>query len=94
MTATHARVIIQTPARYMVRLCKHFEHRVAVHCEADRARIEFEGAPCSLVAYADALDIRIEAKDVRTLERFREVVGRHLKQVASKEVFEIDWQGD
>ena len=92
MSATEAHVIIPTPARYMSRLSKHFEHRVAVHREDGRARIDFEGAPCSLVAHDDVLEIRIEAQDPGTLERVREVVDRHLKQVAAKETFEINWQ--
>jgi hypothetical protein len=92
MSTTEAHVLIPTPARYMARLAKHFEHRVTVHRENDRAQIEFEGAPCSLVAHENTLDIRIEAKDREILERVRGVVDRHLKQVAAKETFEIEWQ--
>jgi hypothetical protein len=92
MTTTEAHVIIPTPARYMSRLAKHFEHRVSVHREDNRARVEFDGAPCSLVAHDDVLEIRIDAQDAETLERVRGVVDRHLKQVASQETFEIEWQ--
>ena len=89
---TEAHVVIPTPERYMSRLAKHFEHRVTVHREDNRTRIDFDGAPCSLVARDDVLEVRIEAQDATTLERVRGVVDRHLKQVAAQETFKIDWQ--
>ena len=91
MFTAHANVIMPTPARYMVRLCNHFAHRVTVHREGDRARIEFPDAPCSLHAQAATLDMRIEAGDAAALERLKGVVAKHLKQVAAKEAFEINW---
>jgi uncharacterized protein len=91
MPATHASVDIATPARYMARLCNHFAHRVAVHREPDRARIEFPNGPCSLQATGTKLEMRIEASDTATLDRLEGVVARHLKQVASAETFEVQW---
>jgi hypothetical protein len=35
--------------------------------------------------------MRIEAADPEDLERFQEVVTRHLKQVAPDESFEVNW---
>jgi hypothetical protein len=92
MSVTHAVIVIPTPARYMARLAKHFEHRVSVQREDDRARIEFDGAPCSLLATEAALEIRIEAQDAALRHRIRDVVDRHLRQVAAQESFEIEWQ--
>jgi hypothetical protein len=92
MLSAEARVSIATPARYMSRLCNHFAHRVTVHREPDHARIEFPNAPCSLRVLDDRLQIRIECEELPTLERFQEVVARHLKQVAPEETFEVDWQ--
>ncbi|MBS0367023.1 MAG: DUF2218 domain-containing protein [Proteobacteria bacterium] len=75
----------------MARLCNHFAHRVAVHREATSARIEFPGAPCSLHASGNVLEIRIEASESDQLERLQEVVTRHLKQVAAAEQFDVVW---
>lgn len=91
MIVAEASVSIPTPARYMGRLCKHFEHRVSVHREADRARIDFPDAPCTLLASNERLLLRIEARDSELLGRIQEVVTRHFKQVASTEVFEVSW---
>ena len=91
MPTAQASVAIPTPARYMVRLCNHFAHRVTVHREPDSARVEFPGGLGTMHATADRLDIQLEANDPATLERLQEVVGRHLEQVASAETFEINW---
>ena len=91
MPHSKASVAMPTPARYMARLCNHFAHRVTVHREETRARVDFPAAPCSLQASEDRLEIHLEANDNTTLERFQEVVTRHLKQVASGENFEVVW---
>jgi hypothetical protein len=92
MLQSRALVSIATPARYMARLCNHFAHRVPVHREDASARIDFPGAPCTLQALEESLDIHLEAPDRPTLERLQEVVARHLKQVASTETFDVSWR--
>lgn len=91
MPTTRTTVVMPTPARYMARLCNHFTHRLTVHREADRARIEFPNGLCSLQATAECLEMRIEADDAATLERLEQVVARHLKQVAAAETIDIAW---
>jgi uncharacterized protein len=91
MPIAQASVEMPTPARYMARLCNHFTHRVTVHREADRARIEFPNGLCTLLATEQKLEMRIEAQDAATLDRLEQVVARHLKQVASAETFEVTW---
>ena len=91
MPTAQASVTIPTPARYMARLCNHFAHRVTVHREPDNARVEFPHGLGTLQATADRLEIHLEANDAATLERLKEVVSRHLKQVASAEAFEVNW---
>lgn len=91
MPIAQASVEMPTPVRYMARLCNHFTHRVTVHREADRARIEFPNGLCTLQATEQKLEMRIEAQDAATLDRLEQVVARHLKQVASAETFEVAW---
>jgi hypothetical protein len=91
MLSATTSVSIPTPARYMGRLCNHFAHRVPVHREPESARVEFPDAPCSMQVRGDRLEMRIEAADPEDLERFQEVVTRHLKQVAPDESFEVNW---
>lgn len=92
MPVASALVTIATPARYMVRLSKHFEHRVTVQRDENSARIMFPDGVCTINATETALDLRIDAP-AESLSRYQEVVTRHLKQVASQESFEVDWSG-
>jgi len=91
MLHARASISIPTPARYMVRLCNHFAHRVTVQREATSAKVSFPNAPCSLQATDDHLEISIETDDAATLERLQGVVARHLKQVAPEETVDISW---
>ena len=77
----------------MARLCNHFAHRVTVHRTQDSARVEFPNAFGTMQATADRLEIHIEANEDATLERLKEMVSRHLKQMASAETFEVSWSG-
>lgn len=91
MPSAAARIAIATPPRYLIRLAKHFEHRVAVQRNERSANVAFPQAPCALLADDTHLHIRIDAVDNDTLARLQEVVTRHLKQVASQETFDIEW---
>ena len=91
MPIATAHVAIPTPSRYMNRLAKHFEHRVAVQRDERTASVAFPDAPCTMQATDTHLDLRIESATVEQLARLQEVVTRHLKQVASQETFEVAW---
>jgi uncharacterized protein len=75
----------------MVRLAKHFEHRLAVRRDEHSATIPFPDGLCTLDADDQTLNIRIESASPESLSRIQEVVARHLKQVASQESFEVTW---
>ncbi|MGA8709345.1 MAG: DUF2218 domain-containing protein [Steroidobacteraceae bacterium] len=87
-----AEVSIPTPARYMVRLAKHFEHRVAVERTETSATVNFPDGVCTMAAGDALLTLRIEASDESNLSRYQEVVARHLKQVAPQETVEVVWK--
>ena len=90
MPIATAIVTIATPARYMVRLSKHFEHRVTVERDEHSAKVTFPDGVCTMNTTDTTLDLRIEAP-AKSLDRYEEVVTRHLKQVASQETFEVQW---
>lgn len=84
-------ISIATPVKYMNRLAKHFEHRRGVERKEHSATITFPDGLCSLQATPSQLFIRIESTAAESLVRYREVVERHLKQVASQETFDVVW---
>ena len=91
MTSASARVPIPTPARYMTRLAKHFEHRVTVERSPEAATIRFPEALCTLKATEAELEIYIQSESVELLSRYEQVVAKHLKQVASSEEVDVQW---
>ena len=91
METADAIVAIPTPARYMVRLAKHFEHRVAVERTESTALITFPDGLCNVDAGETELKLHLEAANAESLARYEQVVGRHLKQVASQEQIEVVW---
>ena len=85
-------VALATPARSMNRLAKHFSHRLPVSRAEDHARIDFPEGSCTLAAAATTLRIDIECGAAATLERYQEVVARHLVQVTPDEAVDVRWQ--
>jgi hypothetical protein len=90
--AASASIALATPARSMNRLAKHFSHRLPVSRAEDHARIDFPEGTCTLAATATTLRIEIECGAAATLERYQEVVARHLVQVTPDEAVEVRWQ--
>ena len=91
MTSTSARVLIATPSRYLTRLAKHFEHRVAVERSPEAATIHFPEALCTLAATEAELEICIQSESTELLSRLEQVVAKHLKQVAAAAEFDVQW---
>ena len=91
MSTATASVCIPTPARYLNRLAKHFEHRIAVQRDEQRTTLTFPDGVCTLNATDTHLDIRIESSSAASVSRYQEVVTKHLKQVASQESFDVPW---
>lgn len=94
MLQTDSDVRIPTPGKYALRLAKHFEHRVTVQRNEQPYRVEFPDAPCEISFTDELLHLRIQSESPDALVRVRDVVARHLKQVASQETFDIAWSGD
>lgn len=88
---SQATVVIPTPERYLRRLANHFRHRITVDLQPEDATLHFPDGTGTLAARGAELVMRIEARGPEALARYQEVVSRHLKQVASKETFEVHW---
>ena len=91
MPTSVAKVTTELPKRYMVQLCKHFEHRLAVTQEGDTGRIAFDYGSCDLAVEPGTLVMKVEAADADTLARVEDVVARHLLRFAFREPPEIVW---
>jgi hypothetical protein len=81
-----------TPKRFMVQLCKHFEHKLPVSQDGSEGRIEFSIGTCRMQATDDTLVLRAEAADTDTLGKLQDVVARHLVRFAFRAAPEVVWQ--
>lgn len=85
---------VATPraGRYLVQLCKHFQHRLPVMLLERSGRISFQSGDCLLRADEEKLAISLEAADDRHLHELQDVVERHLLRFGFREDLIVSWQ--
>ena len=85
---------IATPhgQKYLVQLCKHFQHKRPASWGDDKGRIEFSIGDCDLTADDAHLNIVATATSIETLPQLEDVIARHLLRFAFREELKIDWQ--
>ncbi len=91
VTVSQARVPTAHAQRYMTQLCKHWGHKFTVSYDAHRGAIELPAGGCTLEADAEALAIRVEAKEPEGLGRLEQVVEEHIKRFAFREELDFTW---
>ena len=93
LVTSEARVATPNAARYMVQLCKHFQHKLPVTQEGARGRIEFPAGLCLLdtATAADTLIMTVSTRDAASLPVLEDVVARHLVRFAFRETLAIAW---
>jgi hypothetical protein len=93
MRSSEARVATAVPSRYLMQLCKHFQHKLPVAFDERQGRVDFPAGRCELDAEADegVLLMRVTAGDETELARLEDVVARHLERFAFREKPEIQW---
>ena len=85
--------IIETEkaGRLMKALCNHFARKITASYEGDKGYIKFQDGTCELTATAISLTLQVEADDIESHTRVKEVVVNHLLRIAPDENFQIIW---
>jgi hypothetical protein len=83
--------------RYLIQLCKHFQHRIPVTLDDGEAgsasgAIVFEAGTCALRAEGETLTLLATAADATNLARVQDVVARHFERFAFREEVALAWQ--
>ena len=91
MASSEARVAMDTPARYLGQLCKHFQHRLPVTLDDASGCIVFPSGTCALKATPEDLLMRVTSDDAGALPQLQDVVARHLLRFAFRSPPEITW---
>lgn len=92
MVTSEARVATPNAAKYMVQLCKHFRHKVAVEYDAHRARVDFPFGVCRMTADAEELVMRCEVDNDDLARRMEAVLEQHLQKFAWREKPTVAWR--
>jgi len=87
-----ASVTISTPNRYLSRLCKHLAHKLVIELRDGSARIAFSHGNCGVVAADTSLEFELDGADKTSMSRMKDVLERHLRQVAPDEHIVFTWQ--
>lgn len=90
-------------SRYLQQLCKHWAHNLSVEFTPERGTVVFprdaRGADypgdglATMIARADALEVRIDASSDAQLAGLKETLARHLDRFAFREApLPFDWR--
>ena len=99
-----ASVPTASASKYLQQVCKHWEHNLAVECDATKGTIVFpkdaRGASwaddglVTLTAGSGALDCRIEASEAGQRDGLKGALARHVDRFAFREKLVWDWHDD
>lgn len=89
--------------RYLLRLCRHWSHKLAVDFTAESGSVTFPrdargaswpgDAHLFLQAHADTLECTLEASAAGQLEALKGAVSRHIERFAFREApLQFEWQ--
>ena len=88
-----SRVATERGERYRKQLASHFGNRVEVVQESAGNVLKWGfGGTTTLTVEPDALVMRADAEDTETLDRVKDVTGRHLERFGEKDGLVVTWQ--
>jgi uncharacterized protein len=92
VTAT-SRVATERGERYRKQLVSHFGNKIEVAEEPSGTVLTWGfGGTTTLTVEPGALVLRADAGDAETLDRVKEVTGRHLARFGEKDGLVVTWQ--
>ena len=88
-----ARVATDRGERYRKQLASHFGNRIEVEeCPAGTVLKWGFGGTTTLIVEAGALVMLASAEDSETLDRVKDVTGRHLERFGEKDGLVVTWR--
>lgn len=80
-------------SRYLQQLCKHWSHKFPVEFTPTRGQIDLPLGRCALEASENGLLVTLDgAPGEVSLEKFQQVVVRHLGRFGFREELVFDWR--
>lgn len=83
----------QNGPKYLVQLCKHFAHKIAVTYSESHGACQFACGAAVLDADGEGLRMAVTAADEEGLAQTQAIIESHLVRFAFREKLEaLDWQ--
>jgi uncharacterized protein len=92
MIVQEARIATELPGRMILKLCKHFRHKVPAEFDEHVGRVDFQPGLCIFTAEATTLHIRIEGADEKEIGRMHYVLGDHIQRFLRDRELALPWQ--
>lgn len=92
MMKAQAQVATPNASRYMIQLCKHFQHKVPAEWTEQSAEVQFPFGLCLMRVEGERLIMDCEAEAPKGLGRMREVLDDHLTRFAWREKLSLSWE--
>ena len=82
-------------SKYLVQLCKHFAHKIAVSYSESHGECQFACGAAVLDADAEGLRMAVTSADEEGLAHTQAIIESHLVRFAFREKLEaLDWRQD
>lgn len=86
-----AYVTTEAPERYAKQLASHLGRRCEIRDEPEGTRIVITGGDCLMQSRPGVLELHATADDAESLERVKDVVGRHLERFGQRHELQVSW---
>lgn len=91
MTISTATITTIEPARIILRLCKHWAHKLTVNYDEQQGRVELPFGVCLMQARDGELRFRLEGAPDADMDKFEQVVADHAQRMARGETYVWQW---
>lgn len=92
MIILEARHPTALPGRMILKLCKHFRHKVPAEFSEQQGRVDFQPGACLMLAEGGELLLRIEGADEQQIGRLKYILEDHLQRFERVPQLGLDWQ--
>lgn len=92
MIRFYGRVETSKASLYLLKLSKHFRHKIAVEFDPQQARAEFPFGLCLMTADEMSLSFDCEVPDARAQASMKYVIDDHLTRFSRDEQLAVHWR--
>jgi uncharacterized protein len=85
------RIETELGSKYILKLCRHFAHKVPARFTDWEGQVQFLQGQCLLKADARGLDIHLQAESAEQVQAMHAIIDDHLRRFARMETLSYHW---